>query len=102
VPEDEPDYRYTTMDIYLDPTLDDHGVGKDAIQTLPRHRINDHGHHRLEMDPAADNEIDIHCYMNFCFRPAGIPRRRERQRPLGTMACSWICSPMNPSRSRNG
>jgi aminoglycoside 6'-N-acetyltransferase len=76
--EEEPDYRYATIDIYLDPAVHGHGVGADAIRTLARHLINDHGHHRLEIDPAADNEVAIHCYKNVGFRPVGIRRQSER------------------------
>lgn len=76
--EEEPDYRHATMDIYLDPAVHGRGVGTDAVRTLARHLINDHRHHRLEIDPAADSEIAIHCYLNVDFRPIGIRRRRER------------------------
>jgi aminoglycoside 6'-N-acetyltransferase len=76
--EDEPDYRYATMDIYLDPAVHGRGVGTDAVRTLARHLINDHGHHRIEIDPAADNEIAIRCYQKVGFRPIGIRRRSER------------------------
>jgi aminoglycoside 6'-N-acetyltransferase len=76
--EDEPDYRYATMDIYLDPSVHGRGIGTDAVRTLARHLINDHGHHRLEIDPAADNELAIGCYLNVGFRPVGIRRLAER------------------------
>jgi aminoglycoside 6'-N-acetyltransferase len=76
--EDEPDYRYATMDIYVDPAVHGRGVGTDAVRTLARHLINDHGHHRIEIDPAADNEIAIRCYLKVGFRPIGIRRRSER------------------------
>jgi len=76
--EDEPDYRYATMDIYLDATVHGRGLGADAVRTMARHLINDHGHHRLEIDPAVDNEIAIRCYKKVGFRPVGIRRLSER------------------------
>jgi aminoglycoside 6'-N-acetyltransferase len=76
--EEEPDYRYASIDIYLDPTAHGRGIGSDAVRTLARHLIVDHGHHRLEIDPAADNDQAIRCYAKVGFRPVGIRRRSER------------------------
>ena len=76
--EEEADYRYASIDIYLDPAIHGRGLGSDAVRTLARHLINVHGHHRLEIDPAADNQAAIHCYMKVGFRPVGIRRRSER------------------------
>ena len=33
--EDEPDYRYATIDIYLDPAVHGRGLGTDAVRTWP-------------------------------------------------------------------
>jgi len=76
--EDEPDYRHASMDIYVDPAVHGRGVGTDAMRTLARHLIVDHGHHRLEIDPAADNAAAIRCYSKVGFRPVGITRQSER------------------------
>ena len=35
------------------------GLGPDAIRTLAVHLLDDRGHHRLTIDPAADNEAAI-------------------------------------------
>jgi aminoglycoside 6'-N-acetyltransferase len=75
---DEPDYRYATIDVYLDPAIHGRGVGTDAVRTLAGHLIRDHSHRRLEIDPAADNEAAIRCYLKVGFRPVGIRRRSER------------------------
>ena len=76
--EDEPDYRHASIDIYVDPAVHGRGVGTDAVRTMARHLINDHGHHRLEIDPAADNQAAIRCYTKVGFRPVGIQRQAER------------------------
>jgi len=76
--EDDPDYRYASIDIYLDPAVHGRGLGTDAVRTMARHLIVDHGHHRLEIDPAADNAAAIRCYTKVGFRPVGIRRRSER------------------------
>ena len=76
--EDEPDYRHAGIDIYLDPALHGRGLGTDAVRTLARHLIADGGHHRLVIDPAADNTAAIRCYSKVGFRPVGVMRNYER------------------------
>ena len=76
--EEEADYRHASMDIYVDPAVHGRGVGTDALRTLARHLIVDHGHHRLTIDPAADNAAAIRCYTKVGFRPVGITRQSER------------------------
>lgn len=76
--EDEPDYRHAGIDIYLDPALHGRGLGTDAVRTLARYLIADQGHHRLVIDPAADNAAAIHCYSKVGFRPVGVMRNYER------------------------
>ena len=76
--EDEPDYRHAGIDIYLDPALHGRGLGTDAVHTMARHLIADLGHHRLVIDPAADNAAAIRCYSKVGFRPVGVMRKYER------------------------
>jgi len=76
--ENEPDYRHASIDIFLDPSMHRQGLGRDAVATLARHLVRDRGHHRLVIDPAADNEPAIRCYAAIGFRPVGIMRRYER------------------------
>jgi aminoglycoside 6'-N-acetyltransferase len=76
--EDDPDYRHANLDIYVDPARHGQGIGTDAIRTLARHLIDDLGHHRLVIDPAADNTAAIRSYTKAGFRPVGIMRRYER------------------------
>ncbi|MEV5612833.1 GNAT family protein [Streptomyces sp. NPDC052225] len=76
--EDDPDYRHANIDIYLDPAVHGKGLGTDAVRTLARHLIDDHGYHRLVIDPAADNAPAIRCYRKVGFRPVGIIRQYER------------------------
>ncbi|WP_049576452.1 GNAT family N-acetyltransferase [Streptomyces sp. SBT349] len=76
--EEDPDYRHASIDIFLDPAAHGHGLGSDAVRTLARHLISDHGHHRLVIDPAAGNAAAIACYRKVGFRPVGVMRRYER------------------------
>lgn len=77
--EEEPDYRHASVDIYIDPAAHRQGLGLDAIRTLVRHCIDDRGHHRLTIDPAADNEPAIACYAAAGFKAVGTMRQYERQ-----------------------
>jgi aminoglycoside 6'-N-acetyltransferase len=76
--EQDPEYRHASMDIYVDPAVHGRGVGTDAVRTLARHLFTDHGHHRLVIDPAADNAAAIRSYSKVGFRPVGIMRRYEQ------------------------
>ncbi|MCX4744595.1 GNAT family N-acetyltransferase [Kitasatospora sp. NBC_01287] len=76
--ETEPEYRHASIDIYLDPALHGRGLGADAVRTLARHLLTAQGHHRLVIDPAADNTAAIRCYTKVGFRPVGVMRRYER------------------------
>jgi aminoglycoside 6'-N-acetyltransferase len=76
--EEEPTYRHASIDIFLDPVVHGRGVGRDAVGTLARHLVHDRGHHRLVIDPAADNQPAIRCYSAVGFRPVGVLRRYER------------------------
>ena len=76
--ETEPDYLHASIDIYIDPAVHGCGIGSDAVRTLARHLIVDRGHHRLVIDPAADNVAAIRCYTKVGFKPVGIMRSYER------------------------
>ncbi|PNG91741.1 GNAT family N-acetyltransferase [Streptomyces malaysiensis] len=81
--ETDPDYRHASIDIYLDPAVHGRGLGTDAVRTLARHLISDHGHHRIVIDPASDNAAAIRAYAKVGFRPVGVMRSYERG-PDGT------------------
>jgi aminoglycoside 6'-N-acetyltransferase len=74
----DPQYRHAGIDIALHPGWHGRGIGTDAVRTLAWHLVRDRGHHRLVIDPAADNEVAIRCYRKVGFRPVGIMRHYER------------------------
>jgi aminoglycoside 6'-N-acetyltransferase len=76
--ETEPAYRHASIDIFVDPAIHGRGVGRDTVATLAQHLIDDRGHHRLVIDPAADNEPAIRCYTAVGFQPVGLLRDYER------------------------
>jgi len=83
--EEDPDYRHASLDIYVDPAVHRRGYATEAIRILVDHLFEALGHHRLTIDPAADNDAAIHCYTSVGFRPVGVLRGYERQ-PDGSWA----------------
>ena len=81
--ETTPMYRHAGIDIFLDPVVHGRGVGRRAVWYLADLLIRERGHHRLVIDPAADNAAAIRCYAAVGFRPVGIMRDYE-QAPDGT------------------
>jgi RimJ/RimL family protein N-acetyltransferase len=71
-------YRHAGIDLFLDPQVHGQGLGRDAVRTLARYLVHGRGHHRLVIDPAADNVAAIRCYAAVGFRPVGVMRRYER------------------------
>ncbi len=76
--EEEPKYRHAAIDIFLDPAFHGRGLGTEAVRRVARHLIDERGHHRITIDPAADNGAAIRAYENVGFRPVGVMREYER------------------------
>lgn len=74
----EPEYHAAGMDIALLQTCTGKGIGTEALQVLGAWLIDVRGHHRLTIDPAADNEWAIRAYTKIGYRPIGIARCYER------------------------
>jgi aminoglycoside 6'-N-acetyltransferase len=76
--ENEPMYRHAGMDIYLSASRHGEGLGTEALRVLARYLFEERGHHRLTIDPAADNAAAIRTYERVGFRRVGIMRNYER------------------------
>jgi aminoglycoside 6'-N-acetyltransferase len=76
--ENEPMYRHAGMDIYLTASRHGEGLGTEALRVLARYLFEERGHHRLTIDPAADNTAAIRAYERVGFRRVGIMREYER------------------------
>jgi aminoglycoside 6'-N-acetyltransferase len=76
--EDDPMYRHAGIDIFLTTSRHSKGLGTEAIRLLARHLFEERGHHRLTIDPAADNAAAIRAYEKVGFRSVGIMRNYER------------------------
>jgi aminoglycoside 6'-N-acetyltransferase len=72
--EEEPEYEHAGIDLFLGTPYHGRGLGTDAVRTMVRHLVVDRGHHRLVIDPAAQNERAIRCYEKAGFRRVGIMR----------------------------
>ena len=78
VEENEPEFRHAGIDLFLRTDAAGRGLGPDAIRTLAAHLVDDRGHHRLTIDPAADNVRAIAAYRKVGFRPVGRLRQYQR------------------------
>ena len=76
--EDDPMYRRAGIDIFLTTSLHGEGFGSEAVRVLALYLIEERGHHRLTIDPAADNTAAIRAYEKVGFRPVGVMRSYER------------------------
>ncbi|MDQ4105697.1 MAG: GNAT family N-acetyltransferase [Actinomycetota bacterium] len=76
--ENEPDFRHAGIDIFLARRAQGRGLGTAAVRTLARYLIDERGHHRLIIDPAADNAAAIRAYEKVGFRAVGIMREYWR------------------------
>jgi len=76
--ETDPEFRHASIDLFLATEAQGRGLGPDAIRAAAIHLIDDRGHHRLTIDPAAANERAIAAYSKLGFRPVGILRSYQR------------------------
>lgn len=75
--EPDPDYRHALIDIFLDPALHGRGLGTQALSAIVALLIDDRGHHRLTIDPAANNAAAIRAYEKVGFKPIGVLHQYE-------------------------
>jgi aminoglycoside 6'-N-acetyltransferase len=76
---EEPDeYKHAALDVSLATGRQGQGLGPEALRTVITHLIEERGHHRFTIDPAAHNEHAIRAYAKLGFRPVGVLRRYER------------------------
>jgi aminoglycoside 6'-N-acetyltransferase len=76
--ETDPMYEHASIDIAVHSDWQGKGLGPDAIWTLAHYLINARGHHRLTIDPAANNTRAISAYERVGFKRVGIMRKYER------------------------
>ena len=74
----EPKYKHANIDVFLDPAFHGRGIGTEAVRRISRLLIDERGHHRITVDPAADNVAAIRAYEKAGFKPVGVMRQYER------------------------
>jgi aminoglycoside 6'-N-acetyltransferase len=79
----EPDYKFASIDLFLDPARHRRGLATDALETVIEHLRSERGHHRITIDPAADNHAAVACYEKAGFRTVGVTRSSWRD-PSGS------------------
>ena len=104
--ESDPDDRSASIDIHIDPAHHRHGYVSDAITTLVGHPFDERGHHRITIDPTADNNAAIACYGFVGFRDLPATRRALAAGEVGPLPSRRgtesrrRCSSGSASRSR--
>lgn len=74
----EPEYRHAGIDLFIASEHHGKGFGPEAIRLVCRWLFEERGHHRITIDPAADNVRAIAAYEKVGFKRVGIMRRYER------------------------
>ena len=74
----EPRYRHASIDIFLDPARHGRGLGSEVVARVVDHLVHARGHHRVTIDPAADNHAAIRAYEKAGFVAVGVMRAYER------------------------
>ena len=74
----DPDYHGAGVDLFVSDRFAGRRVGRRALQAVVDHLVRERGHHRITVDPAADNARAIHVYEALGFRRVGVMRAYER------------------------
>src|SRR5205823_2157535 len=67
----DPEYRHAGIDLFLASAHHGKGYGPEAVRIVCRWLFHGRGHHRITIDPAADNEAAIRAYEKVGFRRVG-------------------------------
>lgn len=75
---DHRDYRHAGVDLFLSAAHQGRGIGPEAIRLVCSWLFDVQGHHRVTIDPAADNVRAIAAYEKVGFKRVGRMRKYER------------------------
>ena len=70
--EEWPDYRHGWIDVFVADDWAGRGIGAEAVERVARMLIEERGHHRITIDPAADNGAAIRSYEKAGFSCVGV------------------------------
>jgi aminoglycoside 6'-N-acetyltransferase len=74
----DPDYRHAWIDLFVATERQGRGLGSDAVRALADYLVSERGHHRVTIDPAAENHAAIRAYEKAGFRRVGVMRAAWR------------------------
>lgn len=74
----DPEYRHAGIDLFIATEHHGNAFGPEAIRLVCRWLFEARGHHRITIDPAADNVHAIAAYEKVGFKRVGIMRCYER------------------------
>jgi aminoglycoside 6'-N-acetyltransferase len=75
--EAEPQYRHADIDLFLSSQWHGQGLGPEAISLVVTLLFEQRGHHRIVIDPAADNTRAVKAYEKAGFCCVGLMRQYE-------------------------
>lgn len=78
--EGDEEFRRAGLDLFVDSALHGRGLGTEVVRLLCAQLVDEHGYHRLVIDPDAANAAAIACYAKVGFRPVGVMRQYSRDR----------------------
>jgi aminoglycoside 6'-N-acetyltransferase len=81
--QSDPSYRHAGVDLFLATAWQGKGLGSEAVKGVANNLFQTRGHHRMVIDPAANNLRAIRAYERVGFRQVGVMRQYERG-PDGT------------------
>jgi aminoglycoside 6'-N-acetyltransferase len=96
--EADPKYRSASLDLFVATAHQRRGLGSEALRLAAAHLFDERGHHRLVIDPAADNEAAIACYAKLGFRTVGRMHRSERDSAGGGWHDQLLMELVAPAR----
>jgi aminoglycoside 6'-N-acetyltransferase len=67
--------RHAYVDIFVGDDYAGRGIGTEAMRQLTQKLIDEHGYHRITLDPAVENAAAIRSYEKVGFRAVGTQRR---------------------------
>lgn len=74
---DDPEFRSAGVDVLLGARWQRQGFGREAVRRLCDYLFDARGHHRITIDPAAENAAAIACYEAVGFRRVGVLRQYQ-------------------------
>ena len=75
--------RHAYVDIFVGDDYTGRGTGTEAMRLMTARLIDEHGYHRITLDPAVENEAAIRSYEKAGFRRVGVFERSYRDDESG-------------------